>query len=151
MLSEKYFNIPLWVWIITIIILFVIFISPQKKLYESETKSETTKEYFVDSNQQSKKISVYNFNTTWCGWSRKFQPEWDSFANHMKDPKNNVNNIEVKDIKCDDNDKQNDEMCTKYNVPGYPYIVFDIEGVHKPYEGERTADALIKYISTLKV
>jgi thiol-disulfide isomerase/thioredoxin len=151
MLSEKYFNIPLWVWIITIIFLFVIFISPQKKLYSSETQEEISKECFVDSNQKPKKISIYNFNTTWCGWSRKFQPEWDLFANYMKDPKNNVNNIEVKDIKCENNDDQNDEMCKKYNVPGYPYIVFDIDGVHEQYKDERTADALIKYISTLKV
>lgn len=144
MLFEKYFNIPVWVWIITIIILFVVFILPQKSS-KPEIKSETTsKEDFTNSTHTKSKISIYNFNTTWCGWSRNFQPEWDLFMDYMKDPKINVNNIEVKDIKCDDIKCK--DVYRKYNIPGYPYVIIDVDGVHEHYEGERKASELIKYM-----
>jgi hypothetical protein len=52
-----------------------------------------TKENFTD----EKKIKVYNFNTTWCGWSKKFQPEWDKFTVAINNLENSTD-YEIKDI-----------------------------------------------------
>ena len=96
-----------------------------------------------------KKIKVYNFNTLWCGWSRKFQPEWDDFANALKNSPD-ADKYEIKDIKCDDiNDPEIKKLTAKYKVPGYPYIIIDKDDKVTTYEGERTSDALLEYVKTL--
>ena len=103
-------------------------------------------EKFSDNN---KIIKVFNFNTSWCGWSKKFQPEWDKFSQLIVD--NNLNHIHAHDIKCDNNTNSN--KCKEYNVPGYPYIIIekmtgsDVKQI--VYEDERTADSLLSYIKQL--
>jgi thiol-disulfide isomerase/thioredoxin len=90
------------------------------------------------------KIKVFNFNTSWCGWSKRLQPEWDKFNEFIKlDPK--LAHIEVYDIKCDDD--KNNSMCESYKVPGYPYIVIEVNGKRTHYNGERTAKGLINEMS----
>ena len=89
------------------------------------------------------KFKVYNFNTSWCGWSKRFQPEWDAFTVACKTSKN----IEAVDVKCDDDN--NKDVCNKYNVPGYPYVIVEVDGDPRPYDGERTSDAIMGYIKTV--
>lgn len=100
-------------------------------------------------NENNKIIKVFNFNTSWCGWSKKFQPEWDKFTQLIID--NKLTHIHTHDIKCD-NDK-NSNKCKEYNVPGYPYIVIEIitdaNVQQRVYENERTADSLLSYIKQL--
>jgi hypothetical protein len=100
-------------------------------------------------NENNKIIKVFNFNTSWCGWSKKFQPEWDKFTQLIID--NKLTHIHTHDIKCD-NDK-NSNKCKEYNVPGYPYIVIEIitdaNVQQRVYENERTSDSLLSYIKQL--
>ena len=56
--------------------------------------------------------------------------------------------MEAINVKCDD--PVNEKMCEKFNVPGYPYVVLDNNGEHKPYSGERTAEALLSFVSLEK-
>lgn len=101
-------------------------------------------ENFDSSNDKKmKKFKVYNFNTSWCGWSKRFQPEWDAFTVACKTSKN----IETVDVKCDDDN--NKDVCNKYNVPGYPYVIVEVDGDPRPYDGERTSDAIMGYIKTV--
>ena len=30
------------------------------------------------------RLKIFNFNTEWCGWSKRFQPEWDKFTQAVK-------------------------------------------------------------------
>ena len=50
-------------------------------------------------NKTSNLIKVYNFNTSWCGYSVRFQPEWKKFEEEI----NSINNLSIQafDIKCD--------------------------------------------------
>ncbi len=144
MLDQKYWGLPLWVWLVVVgIILFSCY---QTKGYMETPKSESeTKEKFAEVSQtkDKTKIKVFNFNTSWCGWSRRFQPEWDEFSKRVKsDPK--LAHVDAFDIKCDDD--KNESMCEKYQVPGYPFVVIEIDGKRTQYNGERTADALVKYV-----
>jgi thiol-disulfide isomerase/thioredoxin len=144
--KTDYCDLPLWVWVV-IGAIFAHFFN--NMIYNNED----TKEDF----KNEKKIIVYNFNTSWCGWSKRFQPEWDDFSNTATSL-----NITAIDVKCDDkipddtpNDKKveltkqyedNRKLAEKFNVPGYPYIVILVDDVPKPYEGERTSKALQEYI-----
>jgi hypothetical protein len=89
------------------------------------------------------KIRIFNFNTKWCDWSRKFQPEWDNFTKSVQKNKNLVH-ITPYDIKCDE--EQNKEMCNNYQIPGYPYVIIEKDNDQIPYTGERSAVSLLKFI-----
>ena len=150
MLNQKYLGLPIWVWLVLVGIIFfsciqTMGINVPKPKAETETKA---KEKFAevsnakDSNAKTK-IKVFNFNTSWCGWSRRFQPEWEEFCKRVKsDP--TLSHIDALDVKCDDD--KNESMCEKYQVPGYPFIVVEIDSKRTQYNGERTVDALVKYV-----
>jgi thiol-disulfide isomerase/thioredoxin len=88
-------------------------------------------------------IKVYNFNTEWCGYSRKFQPIWEDFADNVK---NNMN-IKAIDVKCDND--QNKDLCNKYNIQGFPTVIIVKNNQPHEYSGNRTVDDLINTINNL--
>ena len=92
-------------------------------------------------------IKIFNFNTEWCGWSKRFQPEWDKFMDHVKDPANNLTHIQAFDIKCDD--KNNENICNEYQVPGYPYVIIRENDNKTAYDGARNKKALVEYVKAL--
>ena len=129
----KFCDTPMVVWVVIGVAITWFYLN-NKKYQESFDSSNDKK---------MKKIKVYNFNTSWCGWSKRFQPEWDTFTIACK----STNNIEPFDVKCDDD--KNKDVCSKYNVPGYPYVIIEVDGVPRPYDGERTSDAIMGYIKTV--
>lgn len=92
-------------------------------------------------------VKIINFNTSWCGASKHFQPAWDKFTEMMKGK-----NIEVIDMKCDKS-KDNDAFCDKNGIQGYPTVKLIKGSQSYEYQGNRTPDDLIqfckKYVSNL--
>lgn len=86
------------------------------------------------------KIIVYNFNTTWCGHSRSFQPIWDAFVKSLE----KSNNIQAIDVKCDND--MNSKLLKKYNVEGFPTVVIVKGDNHEHYSGERSINGLRKVL-----
>lgn len=123
MLNKIILGAPLWLWVIGFIVIYML-------LNKKDTEKFT----------QNNKTKVFNFNTLWCGWSKKFQPEWDKFSESIK----NNPNIEAIDVKCDNPD--NEQMCKDYDVPGFPYIIIEKNNVKTPYNGPRTAEAILNNI-----
>lgn len=99
--------------------------------------------------EDRKDIMIYNFNTNWCGWSKRFQPEFDKFSELIKnDPK--YQNVKSIDFKCDNpEDPHVIEKTSKYGVDGYPTVIFDIKGEHHVYNGPRTSDAVLAHLDSL--
>jgi thiol-disulfide isomerase/thioredoxin len=147
MLNQEYFRLPLWVWLIIICVLIFSYSNTYKKptiVDDSSNKNEQEKEKFASISKP--KIKIYNFNTEWCGWSKKFQPEWDKFSENIKsNPK--LTHVEAVDVKCDKS--ENESMCENYKVPGYPYVIIEVNDKRMPYNGERTALNLTQFISSL--
>lgn len=135
-INEEYFGLKLWIWVLIIIgILYLWYINNISITNNSENINIT--------NENTNKIKVYNFNTKWCGWSQKFQPEWDIFSQQvMLDPM--LKNIEAYDIKCDD-DKS---MCEEYKVPGFPYVIIESNNIKTPYTGSRNSKDIINFIQS---
>ena len=130
-MSCSFLGLPIWAWLFIIVILIL--------------SLECNNENFSDV-KDSKKIKVLNFNTHWCGWSRRFQPEWDKFSESVKtNPK--LVHIQAVDVKCDA--KDNEMMCEAYQIPGFPYVLVEKDGKKIPYDGERTAEALETFVNTL--
>lgn len=139
MLGQKCLGLSLWVWIVIIIVIIVYFnCQPMCPVKTSNIQMET-KENFSN-------IKVFNFNTSWCGWSKKFQSEWDDFSNRVNSD-SRLSHVEAIDIKCDD--EKNESICKEYEVPGYPYVIVETNGERIKYTGERTADDLVQYVLNL--
>jgi thiol-disulfide isomerase/thioredoxin len=141
MLSQKILGLPILVWGIILIGVVYVYMAQNKKsekFAETESSDKTS-----DKTNEKTKLKVMNFNTNWCGWSKRFQPEWDKFSEMVKnDPK--LSQVEAVDVKCDKT--ENESMCEQYQVPGYPYVVIEKDGKQVPYNGERTAEALANIV-----
>ena len=144
MLNQNCFCLPLWVWLVAIgIVVYYYCYSPKNKLQPKPKPKEEKKEKFANVNNS--RVKMLNFNTKWCGWSVRFQPEWDNFTKAVKDNSELNSRVEVIDVKCDD--PANKRMCEEYKVPGYPYVIVEKDGNRTPYKGERTAQALLSFVS----
>ena len=88
MLNYKFLNISFKTWIMIILtILYLIFKKKSEDFTSSVTSEKTISERCSPkSPNNNQKIKVYNFNTLWCGISRDFQPNWNTFS---KDNKSN--------------------------------------------------------------
>lgn len=105
------------------------------------------KEGFSNNTNNNDSVSVYNFNTSWCGYSRKFQPIWEQFCDQVKD-----DNIKTYDIKCDDDSNDaNNALCKKYNIRAYPTVIIVRNTDFTTYDGPRTVDDLVKSAKTKEV
>lgn len=84
------------------------------------------------------KIVLYYAN--WCGYSKMFLPEWDSFENHAK---NNIRGITVEKILCEGNDIS---KCS--HLKGFPTVILHKNNKAITFNGNRTKSDLIKFIQS---
>jgi hypothetical protein len=107
--NDKIWGLSILSWILIIIIL-VFFIYKVFYTTKSDSNTDNELENFKDTNApvDDDIVKVYNFNTSWCGWSVKFQPEWNKFSEEIKKNSDLKNNKEF-DIKCDK--PENEAVC----------------------------------------
>lgn len=93
-----------------------------------------------------RQVTVTNYNASWCGWSKKLQPTWDSVAAAFKDT-----DIAVVDMKCDAN-QANKKKCQDAGIEGFPSILLSRpDGAVFEYLGDRTLEDITKWIKTSAV
>lgn len=150
-LNDRIYGLSLWSWILIIIVLCFFFI---QMFSSNDTTTIILKnanpENFDNSNTKDTKDStdtkVYNFNTSWCGWSVRFQPEWTKFQDAVKnDP--SLDNVQAFDIKCDD--PANEAKCKEFEVQGFPTVIIESNGQRGVYKGPREAKDLIETVKDL--
>jgi len=155
MLSKKIFGIPSWVWLIIIILIIYNCYKTTEKFNEmnknennkdKDNKNENNKdkdnknEDNKDERNKELKIKILNFSVDWCGYSRRFKPEWDKFVENLQ-----MKNVETNYI---DGDK-NTELLNEYKIEGYPTVLFIIDGNPEIYKGERTKEGLESVLNKL--
>jgi thiol-disulfide isomerase/thioredoxin len=155
-LQDKYYGLSVlsWLIILILIVLFYFTLPNPSDIYSfpsfssspspSPSPSAQVKENF--SQNQNQKVKVYNFNTKWCGYSVRFQPEWDIFQKEVN-AKGNLVDVEAYDIKCDN--PSFDQMCKKYDVPGFPTVIIEKGSDKKVYTGPRTAQSIIETVEKM--
>ena len=150
-LSDKFWGLSVLSWILIIIIL-VFFIyrifstSSPKNISNSNNSVSETERFESEKPSSDNTVKVYNFNTSWCGWSVKFQPEWIKFENQVKSNPQ-LSNIQAFDIKCDK--PENEAKCKEYEVEGFPTIIIEAGGRKGIYKGPREAKDLIDSVKDL--
>ncbi|KAK4753785.1 hypothetical protein SAY87_001889 [Trapa incisa] len=88
---------------------------------------------FVEKNR----FVMVEFYAPWCGHCQALAPEYAAAATELKGE-------EVVLAKVDATEEE--ELAQKYQVQGFPTVYFFVDGVHKPYTGQRTKDSMVTYI-----
>lgn len=75
------------------------------------------------------KYVMVEFYAPWCGHCLALAPEYAAAATELKGE-------EVTLAKVDATEEA--ELAQKYDVQGFPTVYFFVDGVHKPYNGQRS-------------
>ena len=86
------------------------------------------------------KPDLYLFKASWCGHCNHFLPEWEKLSNNNK-LKEKVNFITIDaDI--------NPQEITKFNIEGFPTIIYKNKNKQIEYNGKRTTSEITKFINS---
>lgn len=157
-LEKKVYGLSVLSWVIIagLVVLFLVYIQKsddQKEPFgvvtgggcqrpvRKEDKKEDRKVTFSADTKDSVDNKIYNFNTSWCGYSVRFQPEWNNVMKRINNDKE-ISNAKAYDVKCDQ--EENEELCAKYGIEGFPTVVLEKGDRRIMYNGPRTADAIIE-------
>lgn len=92
----------------------------QSKKWEGFAEQKTVTFYFLEG----------------CGWCEKFKPEWASFKELAA-----KEGIVTREVSASENPKEVEEK----GIQGFPTVIVTSGGQDKEYNGERTADDLLKF------
>ncbi|KAM3322381.1 protein disulfide isomerase-like 1-4 [Capsicum chacoense] len=83
------------------------------------------------------KYVMIEFYAPWCGHCQALAPEYAAAATELKGESVMLAKVDA---------TEEAQLAQNYDVQGYPTVFFFIDGVHKPYNGERKKDAIISWI-----
>jgi len=97
----------------------------------------TTKDF--DQTLKDHKHILVEFYAPWCGHCKKLAPEYEKAATELKGqiPLGKVDATEEK------------ELATRYNVKGFPTMVWFEEAKQTEYDGGRTADTIVEWVKSM--
>uniref|UniRef100_A0A2N9HVL3 Protein disulfide-isomerase n=1 Tax=Fagus sylvatica TaxID=28930 RepID=A0A2N9HVL3_FAGSY len=80
---------------------------------------------------------MVEFYAPWCGHCQALAPEYAAAATELKGE-----NVALAKV---DATEEND-LAQQYDIQGFPTVLFFVDGVHKPYTGQRTKDGIVTWI-----
>ena len=84
---------------------------------------------FSDVVKKKKGFVMVEFYAPWCGHCQALAPEFAAAATDLK----GENVILAKVDATEEN-----ELAQEYEIQGFPTLLFFVDGVHKPYNGQRS-------------
>ncbi|TQD71292.1 hypothetical protein C1H46_043176 [Malus baccata] len=86
---------------------------------------------------EKNRFMMVEFYAPWCGHCQALNPEYAAAATELKGE-------DVVLAKVDATEEN--ELSQEYGIEGFPTIFFFIDGVHKPYTGQRTKEGIVTWI-----
>ncbi|KAL6199932.1 hypothetical protein ACLB2K_029714 [Fragaria x ananassa] len=80
---------------------------------------------------------LVEFYAPWCGHCQALAPEYAAAATELKGGDVILAKVDA---------TEENELSQEYDVQGFPTIFFFSDGVHKPYTGQRTKEAIVTWI-----
>ena len=134
--------------LLVVFIAFFIFAAFWKKPLEAkkvEIKEEFNRYYeHFDGAEPSKCAVLKLFYVDWCGHCKNFKPVFQGELSDMVKREGVPCKLEA--INCD----ENEAMAKKYNIQGFPTIIF--EGKNNDiveYQGDRSARSIVDFIKSM--
>merc|ERR1719453_27613 len=93
---------------------------------------------FDDALKQQKHMLV-EFYAPWCGHCKKLTPEYEKAATELKG--------KVSLAKVDATEEK--ELASKYNVKGFPTLVWFEDAKEVEYDGGRTSDTIVEWVRSM--
>ncbi|KAL7313779.1 protein disulfide-isomerase precursor [Mucor circinelloides] len=81
-------------------------------------------------------LMLVEFFAPWCGHCKALAPEYEIAATELKDK------VKIAKVDC----TENQDLCQKYDVRGYPTLKVFRNGETSEYKGARKADGIVSYM-----
>ena len=86
---------------------------------------------------------LYFFYTTWCGWSKKARPEWETLKTTLQaTPIFGTTKVEPIEVDAE----QDRKLADLYDVEGYPTILLETSEGISHYQKRVTSDGLLQFL-----
>ena len=80
---------------------------------------------------------LVEFYAPWCDHCKEFAPEYSKAAKQLKPNKIRIAKIDG---------SENRDLLAKYNITGYPTLIYFSNGRHSEYTGVRTAEGVVDWL-----
>lgn len=78
---------------------------------------------------KNNKFVMVEFYAPWCGHCQALAPEYAAAATELKGEDVILAKVDA---------SEENELSQEYDVQGFPTVFFFVDGIHKPYNGQRT-------------
>ena len=96
-----------------------------------------------------KSAQVYFFYTTWCPYSTKALPEWESVVNKYNNTTVNGYNLSFISVNCTNETPEVDKYIQMYNIEGYPTIKLVKDDHIIEFDAKATSSNIESFIKTV--
>ncbi|XP_027346620.1 protein disulfide isomerase-like 1-4 [Abrus precatorius] len=86
---------------------------------------------------ENNEFVMVEFYAPWCGHCQALAPEYAAAATELKSDGVVLAKVDA---------TVESELAGEYDVQGFPTVFFFTDGVHKPYTGQRTKDAIVTWV-----